>query len=205
MQFASLFALVVLMNKPQSSKDAILHAAREAFVHGNGDFEMSDVAKRAGVSIGLAYHYFKSKDGLISALISDFYDRYDAVVNQKMERGQRWSDREFRRLVLTVEFLFADPVAPLTLGRMGGTAHVARIETERRERMIALAAENIARGQEKGEINPAIDPELASAAINGGLRQAVATVMKRAERPEPEAFVREVWGLVEGALSLDRR
>ena len=116
------------MNNPPDTRSRILEAARAAFVDGRGDFEMGDVAERAGVSVGLAYHYFKSKAGLVSALIDDFYDRYDAVVNQRFDDIASWPEREYRRVSEAVGFLFDDPVAPIMLGRLSGSAQVVAAE-----------------------------------------------------------------------------
>lgn len=190
--------------RAQDSRTAIFEAAQRAFVEGDGDFEIGDVARRAGVSVGLAYHYFGSKAGLVSALITDFYDRYDAVANRRFEKGLPWPARERRRLLEVIEFLFADPMAPLMLGRLSGNAEVLAVESARREALIELAVVNISKGQARGEIDPAIDAEIAAAAINGGLRQAVAMALKKPRGLTAEAFTDRVWGLVAGALSLPR-
>ncbi len=190
------------MKGSRDAKSAILAAAADAFVAGRGDLEMNDVAKRAGVSVGLAYHYFRSKAGLVSALITDFYDRYDAVVNRRFEPGLSWSARESRRLLDVVEFLFSDPLAPAILGSLRGDAEIAAVETARRSVIIELAAENIRRGQSRGEINPEIDPEIAAAIINGGLREAVAVALADPCGRDARDFARQSWALIEGALGL---
>jgi AcrR family transcriptional regulator len=188
-----------------NARTRIITAARDAFVTGCGEFEMTDVANGASVSNGLAYHYFGSKSGLVSALIADFYDRYDAVVNQRLPEGLSWHEREYLRLLATLEFLFSDRMAPIVLGRLSGNAQVVAMEASRRDAIIELAERNIRRGQERGEIDPGIDPGIAAAAINGGLRQAVATALHRGSVHDPEEFARQAWGFVAGALSLPRR
>ena len=45
----------------------ILAAAEEILREGDGALEMSQVAGKAGVSVGLAYHYFGSKAGMLGA------------------------------------------------------------------------------------------------------------------------------------------
>ena len=49
--------------------DKILVAAREVFARKGKAAKMSDVASEAGVSPGLAYHYFPSKDAIFLALV----------------------------------------------------------------------------------------------------------------------------------------
>lgn len=94
------------MSRPPDSREAILAAARSALEAGGGQIEMNDVARRACVSVGLAYHYFGSKAGLVSALVTDFYDRYDAVVNRHYDDTGGWAARERMRLAEAVRFLF---------------------------------------------------------------------------------------------------
>lgn len=187
------------------AKAAILEAAQACFLEGGGDFEMADVARAAHVSIGLAYHYFGSKAGLISAIISDFYDRYDAVTNQRFEKGMGWPRREFVRLVRVMEFLFADPLAELVLGRMSGNATIHAAETARREASIDLGTLNIRKGQQRGEIPAEIDAAIAAAAIAGGLRQAVAMALRQEPRMDVLEFSQQAWGIVAGVLALPRQ
>jgi AcrR family transcriptional regulator len=191
------------MAVPVNTRARILEAAEAAFIAGAGEIEMGEVARRAGVSVGLAYHYFGSKAGLLSALIAGFYDRYDAVVNQSYDKGLSWPDRESRRLRDAVLFLFSDPVAPIMLGKLSGDAKVVATEAARREAVIALAVVNIRRAQERGEIDPQIDPAIAAAVINGGLRQAIAQALTDRGSAEPEALSRQLWRLVAGALGLN--
>ncbi|MBX2853498.1 MAG: TetR/AcrR family transcriptional regulator [Rhodobacteraceae bacterium] len=186
----------------RDSKSAIFHAAQTVFVENDGAFEMNHVAQRAGVSVGLAYHYFGSKAGLVSAIIAEFYDRYDAVANQLFPKGMPWREREHLRLLHTVEFLFQDPMAPLMLGRLGGDAKVMGVEAARREAIIELAVVNISKAQDRGEIPLHIDPAIAAAVINGGFREAVAMVLREPERIEPAQFADQLWRLIVGALGL---
>lgn len=185
------------------NRQAILSAARDAFVAGAGEIEMGDVAARARVSVGLAYHHYGSKAGLVSALISDFYDRYDAVVNQRIE-APTWAEQSRERLGRTIRFLFEDPLAPIVLGRLGGSAAVLALEASRREAIIGRGALSIRAGQERGEVEATLDPMMASQVVNGGLRQAIAMALAAPERPEAAAFAKQAWALVAGALGLRR-
>ncbi|WP_050625577.1 TetR/AcrR family transcriptional regulator [Bradyrhizobium viridifuturi] len=59
------------------TRDRLLAAAQQELIEGHGHLEMQAVAKRARVSVGLAYHHFGSKAGLIAAVVEDFYQRLD--------------------------------------------------------------------------------------------------------------------------------
>lgn len=192
------------VTQPTHNRARILKAARAAFVAGGGEVEMGDVAKRAGVSIGLAYHYFGSKAGLISAVVTDFYDRHDEILNQRFDATLKWPERERLRVSRMVEFLFADPVTPILLGRLSASAEVVAIEAERREKNIERAAGSISRAQQRGVVDPGIDAEMAAALIFGGMRQAIAMTLARQDKPDAAAFTRQVWQLVAGMLALPR-
>ena len=117
-----------ISHRGDGTRDRIVAAALEALVEGDGKFEIGDVARRAKVSVGLAYHYFGSKVGLIAALITDFHNRHEAVVNQSFDKSLPWPVREKARLKLNIDFLYSDPVAPVMMGKLGGSAEVTAID-----------------------------------------------------------------------------
>ncbi len=179
-----------------------MKAAEACLIAGAGDFEMSDVAARAGVSEGLAYHYFGSKAGLLCALVEAFYDRYSAVANERYDVEIPWALREHARLKAVIDFLYGDPLAEVVLGRMGRTAQVAKVEAARRREMIELAGRNIRSGVERGDIPASIDPQIAGAAIAGAIRQTFNYVMAAPDRPAPDVLAEQLWRLIAGALDL---
>jgi AcrR family transcriptional regulator len=186
----------------KNAKPKILEAARDCIIAGGGEFEMADVARAAGVSEGLAYHYFGSKSGLMAAAVAEFYDRYGAVLNRRHDGSVSWPVRERRRLEETVAFLCADPMTAIVFGRLGRTPEVAALEAERIEEMIGLAARNIALGVERGDVPPQIDTAIAGAAITGAIRQTVMYGFGAYEDPPVEALTEQLWRMITGALGL---
>ncbi|WOE75657.1 TetR/AcrR family transcriptional regulator [Alterisphingorhabdus coralli] len=183
----------------------ILAAAERLLREGDGELEMSQVASEAGVSVGLAYHYFGSKSGMLGAIIHAFYDRYNAVVNRYIDPDITWAVRERDRLSAAVEFLYTDPMAPIILGRMVHTSQVAAIEAARHEEMVEMAARNVASGIKRGDIGRHIDPAIAGATIVGGMHSAIIHAMGMTPRPEPAQLSHQIWGMITGALDLERR
>lgn len=179
-----------------------MNAAAACLIAGDGDLEMSEVARKAGVSEGLAYHYFGSKAGLLSALVEDFYDRYSAIGNERYDGDIPWAVREKTRLKAVIDFLYSDPLADVILGKMGRSAQVANVEAARHHEMIELAGRNIRDGIERGQISAAIDPNIAGAAVTGAIRQAFNYVMAAKKRPSPKALTEQIWKLIAGALEL---
>src|SRR6516162_2843197 len=115
-------------NGEGGARERIVAAARSELIDSDGDFEIADVARRAGVSVGLAYHYFGSKAGLIAVLITDFHDRHGAVVNHSVDMSQPWPTREKARLKASIDFLYADPATHLVMGKLASSAEVIAID-----------------------------------------------------------------------------
>ncbi|CAN5850370.1 hypothetical protein BH11PSE1_BH11PSE1_02880 [soil metagenome] len=57
------------------ASERLIRAAQEELIASHGLLEMQAVAKRAKVSVGLAYHHFGSKAGLIATVVEGFYNR----------------------------------------------------------------------------------------------------------------------------------
>ena len=191
--------------KSEATRARLVAAVADALLAGGGDFEMSQVARLAGVSDGLPYHYFGSKAGALSAVIDDFYDRYYTVVNQPLDGSRPWPERELERLQLWLAFLYADPLAPVVLGQMGRTVQVAGLESARRDELIGLARRNIELGQRAGDIAETIDAGVAAAAIIGAISQAASQAFQDPKPPSPSVLTAQLWGLIAGALGLPTR
>ncbi|MFS2295370.1 MAG: TetR/AcrR family transcriptional regulator [Actinomadura sp.] len=181
-----------------AARQRILRAAAEEMA-ATGDIEVAAVARRAGVSAGLPYRYFGTRSGLVSAVISDFYDRLEEAVTNREFDGDTWHDRERARVTAWVDHLYDDPLAPVVLGRLGGDAETAAIETQRLRKAIEVGARNVARGQRDGDLLPGRDPELLVAAILGGVHMAVVVALTRTPRPDRSRVAAELWAFVAGA------
>src|SRR5438046_4617250 len=81
-----------------ATRERLVQAAQEELIRTHGHLKMQAVAKRAQVSVGLAYHHFGSKAGLIAAVVEAFYSRLDEeVFNEACRPSESWADRERRR------------------------------------------------------------------------------------------------------------
>jgi len=184
----------------------ILDAAAAELVVGNGSLEMLAVARRADASVGLAYHHFGSKGGLLAAVAEDFYARLDeAAGNAAIGDIADWATREHERVRLAVSFHYREPLAPLMLGRLSAEPEVAAIEKAHFERQVRRGARNIAQGQERGAIPSRHDPSLLVAMVLGGVRAGVMTALARKPRPDAAVLTREIWSFVESATHLEAR
>jgi AcrR family transcriptional regulator len=182
-----------------TGRGALLAAAADELVARGGRAEVADVARRAGTSVGLIYRHFGSKAGLLAAVVETWFDRLDAEVLDAPMPGRDWGERERRRTELAVAFHLRDPLAAVILTRLEREPAVAEVEAARMRRHIDAAAENLRRGQRAGEIPAGIDPELAGAAVFGGLRQVLAEVLRRPRPPAAGAVVDELWPFIAAA------
>ena len=189
-------------NGEPGARERIVAAAMRELIDGDGDFEIADVARRAGVSVGLAYHYFGSKAGLISVLITDFHDRHAAIVNHSVDKSLAWPVREKTRLRASIDFLYADPATHLIVGKLASSAEAIAIDAGRRAQTIELAARNIADGQKQGFISREIDPDVAGAAIIGGINQAVAHALSSRKRPSAGELTEKLWTFITSGVLL---
>lgn len=185
------------------TRDRILKAAAKVLIAGDGQCEIADVARAAGVSAGLSYHYFTSKAGLIAAVVEAFYDRMEAdVMEPNPKPGAGWGERERLRLERMVDFYYAEPLAPLILTRLSRTPDVAAVEAARLARHIDLAARNVELAQQKGEIPADLDAHLLGAMILGGLRQAIGQALGMPKRPGRDKIAEQLWSFIAGTTRL---
>lgn len=187
--------------KKQQRRDAILDAAERLVIKTGGAFEISQLAKEADISNGLAYHYFGSKDGVIEAVIDRFYTRYSNVIDAPADPEVPWQVRERARLLNTVGFLYADPFAPIAFGALGHASAIEK-EFEIQQQLVERAARNVRSGQRRGQIPGDIDATLAGAAIIGAVRTVMISAMRMEPRPAPEKVADQLWSLIEGSVGL---
>lgn len=184
-----------------ASRARLLTAAAEELIERDGTLEVVSVATRARVSVGLIYRWFDSKAGLVAAVVEDFYDRLDATVfDPDPAPGGSWAERERKRTELAVAFHYDDPLAHVVLSRLAREPRVASIEADRVDRHVAAATRNLDRGQERGEIPTALDPELVGAMVLGGIREVLRHALARDPRPPREAVIDELWRFIVAAV-----
>ncbi|MEM8619109.1 MAG: TetR/AcrR family transcriptional regulator [Actinomycetota bacterium] len=166
-----------LTDKGRRTRERLLEVAGLELLD-HGVVEVTAVAERAGVSVGLLYRYFANKDGLITALIDEFYDQYEAVVLAEAPPADvHWTEFERARIVREVGFVFDHPLGRAIIGGPPAEPAAALADGRRLGRHIEMAARNIAHGVRRGEIDVSVDHRLAGAAIIGGLRSCLAMAL----------------------------
>ncbi|WP_277750147.1 TetR/AcrR family transcriptional regulator [Prescottella agglutinans] len=191
-----------LTARGRATRQRLIDTARAELLHGGGTLEVAAVAEAAEVSPGLLYRYFGAKDGLVSAVVHDFYDSYnDAVLSAHMAPEADWATRERMRLAREIDFLCEEPMARIIVGRQLREPAAAAADAERLAEHIDLAARNVAYGQRIGQVPASIDARLAAAAFMGAFRELMAEALSREVVPSRKTLLDTIWGFG-GSLGL---
>lgn len=183
------------------TQQKLLRAAQDELVLGNGSFEMQAVAKRAQVSVGLAYHHFGSKAGLVAAVVQAFYDDLDAIAFKGFKSpSSLWADRERARISSYVKFHYDHPLGRMMVGPLSRSVEVQHVEAAFTDRQLASGASMIASAQAQGILPTHIDPALTIALMVGGIRQALHGALNQHARPDPQDLADQIWTFMAAAL-----
>ena len=183
--------------------ERLISAAQEELIHARGMLEMQAVARRANVSVGLAYHHFGSKAGLIAAVVERFYNRLEGTAFSPSKlMSPDWAGREEERLAGYIAFHYDHPFAPLVVGALSRATEVLDVEQAFTKRQLTAGAYNIRAGQRDGVIPADLDPRLTIALMIGGIRQALIGALTASHRPDRAELTNRIWFFVAGGLRL---
>lgn len=183
------------------TRERLVAAAEAELIAGHGHLEMQAVARRAKLSVGLAYHHFGSKSGLIAAVVEAFYAQLDAAAFSTADLPSgSWAEREKARIGAYVAFHYAHPFAPLVVGALSRSPEVLDVETVFTTRALTGGETMIRAAQRDGSVRPDLDPALAIALMSGGIRQALLGALSREDRPDPGALTEAIWSFLAAAL-----
>jgi AcrR family transcriptional regulator len=171
----------------------ILAGARELFARRGMAATMAEVAAAAGVSQGLAYRYFASKDDLFRALVADTMQWGDLEIEQTGTPGQRLrflltalleARRDHPEVFQVMYHVLSDQATPPDL---------LALMRRRGERFVELLRQLIVEGQETGEVAGDDPGQLAAAVIamiDGVTRFSIDHPELRGRFPEPRIVLR---------------
>lgn len=191
------------MPRKVSAGERLVRAAEAELIANHGHLEMSAVAKRASASVGLAYHHFGSKTGLVAAVVERFYEPIREIAfGDKIPLNLEWGEREKARAKALIDHFYDHPLAPLIAGRLAREPEVLDIERAHMDALLDAGARNISQGQKLGVVHPDLAPEATVAMLMGGLRLAIDRAILAEKRPAREALLAQIWQLCQGALHL---
>jgi AcrR family transcriptional regulator len=174
------------VRRPEDRASEIARAALDLFVtRGFAATKLEDVAKAASVSKGLPYLYFRNKEDLFKAVITEAVAGPLAVASEMMDGFDGTSEELLRRLVAGFRAFEESPaggVVKLILAEAGNFPDVARFYcTSFDLRGRNLFARVLRRGVETGEFRPL--PDLEATAVIIAQPLAMFSVWKRSLAP----------------------
>jgi TetR/AcrR family transcriptional regulator, repressor for uid operon len=147
--------------KHEEKRHEILKAAAQCFErNGFQGASISHICAGAGMSAGHLYHYFPSKESIVEAMIDANLERAANIFGETA-KGESVLDA----LVAHLERSAPDdgrstPLLFDMFAEAGRNPTMAKVLGEHSDRMQALLVDLLRRGQERGEVDPSLDPEV---------------------------------------------
>ena len=186
-------------------RDQLLSAARAVLAEKGFDgTTVSEIVSRAGVAQGTFYLYFPSKASLVGALCDEMFARILSAVIDATEGKDAFAET----LEAGVRAVFAETAAykdvldiigsrTVLLGTLG--------EIERAdEPYYRLIAGLLERGQARGEVDPAVRPDLAARLVVGLIERATDDCFIYRPGTPTEPYIEEILRFVGRALGAAR-
>lgn len=191
---------------PERKRARVLGAARRLFIErGYAATTTADVARRAGVSQGIVFHYFGSKEGLLAAVAAEygrglaeamFPARGSREAGAPPEPGLPSVEGTLRRAFDFVReqgalsrllVLSADPVTHQTVHE------ASRVE------IVTAIARSLGEAHERGLVRP-MDPQIAAELLFALVGAALTECFVRRGGAREDDYLRETVRCVEGAV-----
>lgn len=151
----------------EGKRQEILAAAHSCFLrHGLQGASISMICKKAAMSPGHLYHYFPSKDAIIEQMADDYLAQLHAHFSGHAEGSQTstvllselwsmkgWDDLSHCRILFEL------------LAEAGRNEKIHAILQENTNGVRQLLAATLIAGQRRGEVDPGLDPQHASAVL----------------------------------------
>lgn len=191
------------MKEKMKHHKGLIKATEIELAKGNGYCEIQAVAKRAGVSVGLVYHYFGSKGGLLAAVVEAFYaPMMDVEFGVEGLANTDWLTQERARAQAYINYHYRHPMAFLITHTLSQTPEILDVEAAFLTHQLHEGARNLRAAKREGIINHGLDPDITVALIHGGIKQALHQALATSPRPEPEILCEKIWLFISSALGL---
>lgn len=156
----------------EEKRQLILDAAVRVFARdGYHTSRVADIATEAGIAHGLLYHYFRSKDEVLTTL---FRENWSELLGRLrvVEASDSPADEKLRGIVKIILRTWRNNPALVTVmvREVARSAHLQTQVDDPRE-AIASIQRVIEQGQRDGVFDPELDPPLVSWVVYGGLEE----------------------------------
>ena len=187
-------------NKQEIIVDAALEVFRDK---GYANTRMADIARRAGVSYGLVYHYFASKEVLFDVIVEDWWGRLYQMLND-----EKLSDAGCRKKLEHVIRFFLDMYAEkpnlvsifITEVSRSSVYHTAGGLAKFRT-FFSLTEEIMEEGQKKGFLRSDMGPHYLTYIFLGAIEGFISIIVLGKEDVTRERRDRTINGIIEVFLS----
>ena len=172
----------------------ILEAAIRVFARsGYHGSRIADIASEAGIAYGLVYHYFKNKEEILSSVFEErwgaFLDTLEQIASQPAPAEQKLGS--VATVILGGHHVRPEWVKVLVLEIQRSSRFARPDQIRAVGRLFQIVARILREGQEKGELRPDLDPDVACYVFIGALEivitGVVLNVIQPGEEPEPGA------------------
>jgi TetR/AcrR family fatty acid metabolism transcriptional regulator len=163
---------------------------------------VSDIAREAGIAYGLVYHYFRNKEEILGQVFEERWSGFLEAVEsiRKRDEGTREQLESVAGLVLGAYQLRPEWVKVLVLEIQRSSRFAEPGQQRAVKRLFQSVAQILRNGQERGELRPDVDADVASMIFLGALEIAVTSLVLGVTRIEdaesPEAYCRRVGATV---------
>jgi TetR/AcrR family fatty acid metabolism transcriptional regulator len=151
-------------------RDELLAAAVRVFARtGYHTSRVSDIAAEAGVSHGLVYHYFASKDEVLDTIFRENWGPIAVAIGEIAETAETAREQLRKVATLVLHAWRRDPDTVRVLVREISRSPVLQQRIGEFRQAFDALERIIVRGQGSGELDPALDPRFATFALWGML------------------------------------
>jgi TetR/AcrR family transcriptional regulator, fatty acid metabolism regulator protein len=177
----------------QDKRRLLLDAAVSVFARkGYHECRVEDIAREAGVSHGLLYHYFSSKEEVLETIFRETWSQMLEAVREVEESGEPAPVQVRKVAAIVLRSWQRDPDLIRVLVReITRSPHLQR-EVQEIQAAFAALERIVRRGQREGEVRADLDARLASQVLYGALEQILTSwVMDRPPKGDDEIAVAE--------------
>jgi AcrR family transcriptional regulator len=157
-------------SRSATRREELLSAAVRVFARkGYHTCRVSDVAAEAGVSHGLVYHYFASKDELLETIFRENWGPTAAAIEEIAATDDEPGEQIRKVAAVVLHSWRRDRDAVRVLVREISRSPVLQERIEEFQRALDALETIIVRGQRAGAFDPALDARFAAYALWGTL------------------------------------
>ena len=157
-------------SRSAARREELLRAAVRVFARkGYHTCRVSDIADEAGVSHGLVYHYFASKDEMLETIFRENWGPIGAAIAEIGKTDEAAGEQLRKVASLVLGAWRRDPETVRVLVREISRSPVLQEQIGEFQQAFDALERMIARGQKRGEVDPKLDARFATFAMWGML------------------------------------